>query len=100
MGAVVGGHASQHVVAEPLHLAGLDGGPAVAARPFAPENTSIFRTQGQARPSGVPAEQCRHERCGDPLKLTAFKRIVAHMNQVFPAVIELDETTVLERGFF
>jgi hypothetical protein len=35
-----------------------------------------------------------------PLKLAAFQRIVAHMNQVFPAVIELDETTVLERGYF
>jgi len=35
-----------------------------------------------------------------PLKVSAFKRIVAHMNQVFPAVIELNETTVLERGYF
>jgi hypothetical protein len=35
-----------------------------------------------------------------PLSLEAFKRILIHLNQVFPPVIELDETTVLERGYF
>jgi hypothetical protein len=35
-----------------------------------------------------------------PLKLEAFQRIVMHLNQVFPPSIELDETTVLERGYF
>jgi hypothetical protein len=35
-----------------------------------------------------------------PPKLEAFKRIVMHLNQVFPPSVELDETTVLERGYF
>jgi hypothetical protein len=35
-----------------------------------------------------------------PLSLNGFKRIVMHLNQVFPPTIELDETTVLERGYF
>jgi hypothetical protein len=35
-----------------------------------------------------------------PLKLEAFQRIVMHLNQVFPPSVELDETTVLERGYF
>jgi hypothetical protein len=35
-----------------------------------------------------------------PIKLAAVKRIVTHLNQVFPATVELDETTVLERGYF
>ena len=35
-----------------------------------------------------------------PLRLDLFKRIVMHLNQVFPPSIELDETTVLERGYF
>ena len=35
-----------------------------------------------------------------PLSLDSFKRIVMHLNQVFPPTIELDETTVLERGYF
>jgi hypothetical protein len=35
-----------------------------------------------------------------PLSLDGFKRIVMYLNQVFPPTIELDETTVLERGFF
>jgi hypothetical protein len=35
-----------------------------------------------------------------PLRLSSFKRIVGHMNQVFPPTVELDETTVLERGYF
>jgi hypothetical protein len=35
-----------------------------------------------------------------PLKLEAFKRIVMHLNQVFPPSVELDETTVLQRGYF
>jgi hypothetical protein len=36
----------------------------------------------------------------NPLRLAAFKRIVMHLNQVFPPTAELDETTVLERGYF
>jgi hypothetical protein len=35
-----------------------------------------------------------------PLKLEAFHRIVMHLNQVFPPSVELDESTVLERGYF
>ena len=35
-----------------------------------------------------------------PLSLDGFKRIVMHLNQVFPPTVELDETTVLERGYF
>jgi hypothetical protein len=35
-----------------------------------------------------------------PLSVGAFKRILFHLNQVFPPAIELDETTVLERGYF
>jgi hypothetical protein len=35
-----------------------------------------------------------------PLRLSSFKRIVAHLSQVFPPTVELDETTVLERGYF
>ncbi|MGA2035411.1 MAG: Bpu10I family restriction endonuclease [Thermoguttaceae bacterium] len=45
------------------------------------------------------AEFVKH--LGDhPLKLEAFQRIVMHLNQVFPPSVELDETTVLERGYF
>jgi hypothetical protein len=36
----------------------------------------------------------------NPLKLQAFQRIVMHLNQVFPPSVELDETTVLDRGYF
>jgi hypothetical protein len=36
----------------------------------------------------------------NPLRLSSFKRILGHLNQVFPPTIELDETTVLERGYF
>jgi len=35
-----------------------------------------------------------------PLSLDCFKRIVMHLNQVFPPAIELDEGTVLDRGYF
>ncbi len=35
-----------------------------------------------------------------PLRLDLFKRIVMHLNQVFPPSIDLDETTVLDRGYF
>jgi hypothetical protein len=35
-----------------------------------------------------------------PLKLSSFKRIVEHLNLVFPPTTELDETTVLDRGYF
>ena len=35
-----------------------------------------------------------------PLSFDSFKRIVTHLNLVFPPTIELDEQTVLERGFF
>jgi Bpu10I restriction endonuclease len=35
-----------------------------------------------------------------PLRLELLKRIVMHLNQVFPPSIELDETSVLERGYF
>jgi hypothetical protein len=35
-----------------------------------------------------------------PLSLDCFKRIVMHLNQVFPPTVELDETTVLEKGYF
>jgi hypothetical protein len=35
-----------------------------------------------------------------PLGLELFKRIVTHLNQVFPPSVDLDETTVLERGYF
>jgi len=35
-----------------------------------------------------------------PLSLDGFRRIVMHLNQVFPPTVELDETTVLERGYF
>ncbi len=35
-----------------------------------------------------------------PLRLDLFKRIVMHLNQVFPPSTELDETTVLEQGYF
>jgi hypothetical protein len=36
----------------------------------------------------------------NPLRLASFKRIVMHLNQVYPPTAELDETTVLERGYF
>ena len=36
----------------------------------------------------------------NPLRLVAFQRIVTHLNQVFPPTAVLDETTVLERGYF
>jgi len=36
----------------------------------------------------------------NPLRLSSFKRIVEHLNAVFPPTVELDETTVLERGYF
>jgi hypothetical protein len=35
-----------------------------------------------------------------PLRLEVLKRIVMHLNQVFPPSVKLDETTVLERGYF
>jgi hypothetical protein len=35
-----------------------------------------------------------------PLRLSSFQRIVGHLNRVFPPTVELDETTVLERGYF
>jgi hypothetical protein len=35
-----------------------------------------------------------------PLSLDCFKRIVMHLNLVFPASRELDETKVLQRGYF
>jgi hypothetical protein len=35
-----------------------------------------------------------------PLSQDSFKRIVMHLNLVFPPSIELDELTVLERGYF
>lgn len=36
----------------------------------------------------------------NPLKLEAFQRIVMHLNQVFPPTVELDESSVLQRGYF
>jgi hypothetical protein len=47
----------------------------------------------------VRSEFVRHME-SNPLRLSLFKRIVAHLNQVFPPTVELDETTVLERGYF
>jgi hypothetical protein len=35
-----------------------------------------------------------------PLSLDGFQRILMHLNRVFPPAIELDEQTVLERGYF
>jgi hypothetical protein len=37
---------------------------------------------------------------GHPLSLDCFKRVVMHLNLVFPPSSELDESTVLERGYF
>jgi hypothetical protein len=35
-----------------------------------------------------------------PLRVECFKRLVEHMNKVYPETIVLDEATVLERGYF
>ncbi len=35
-----------------------------------------------------------------PLSLDSFRRIIMHLNLVFPPTRELDEQTVLERGYF
>ena len=35
-----------------------------------------------------------------PLSLECFRRVVMHLNQVFPPSVHLDEETVLERGYF
>lgn len=58
------------------------------------EQLDTVRGRKQAR-TGFVTHLDQH-----PLKLEAFQRIVMHLNQVFPPSIELDETTVLERGYF
>jgi Bpu10I restriction endonuclease len=35
-----------------------------------------------------------------PLALECFQRVVMHLNQVFPSSVDLDEETVLKRGYF
>ena len=36
----------------------------------------------------------------NPLSIDCFRRIVEHMKSIFPETLELDEKTVLQRGYF
>lgn len=36
----------------------------------------------------------------NPLSLTSFKRLINHLNEAFPASLEVDQTAVLKRGYF
>jgi hypothetical protein len=36
----------------------------------------------------------------NPLRIECFQRILHHMSTIFPEVIELDQQTILNRGYF
>ncbi|MDM1249944.1 Bpu10I family restriction endonuclease [Acinetobacter johnsonii] len=36
----------------------------------------------------------------NPLSVTSFKRLITHLNEAFPATLEVDQSAVLKRGYF
>lgn len=36
----------------------------------------------------------------NPLSVTSFKRLITHLNEAFPASLEVDQSAVLKRGYF